>query len=343
MIYLSNLMFPNGNIAARLVRIGEITGSTLEIVRLYRAQAASGRICSLIATTYRIGKRMSRNQNSPEDNSVIKQLEKFDFTSMEAKVYVTLVASGPMNGSRIAKHLNASRSSVYSALNNLFARGAVFMIAGEPTEYSAESPDVLIDRLEKEYLSAIAELRDEIRKTAMDSHAEHYWNVSGEDTCIRKARDLIEGARKEILLHTNTGLAPFEDSIRQAVKRGVRIISFGFVTPDVPDLPIEQFYDPKFDFGKTLDRRIMLVCDLRTVLIAGGYHGGTFLGTFSHNPLLVGLVSEHIHHDIYLYKLEQKFGKDLVDPSVQIQSLQEQAFKRWADEVKSSGSEPPTT
>ena len=50
---------------------------------------------------------------------MISHLEKLGFTRTECLVYIQLVKAGQSNGSQIAKLLNMSRSSVYSALNKL--------------------------------------------------------------------------------------------------------------------------------------------------------------------------------------------------------------------------------
>ncbi len=58
--------------------------------------------------------------------NIITHLEMLRFSKIEAQVYVTLVKHSKLNGSQIAKILNLSRSSVYSALHNLYNRGIVF-------------------------------------------------------------------------------------------------------------------------------------------------------------------------------------------------------------------------
>ncbi|HPO48897.1 MAG TPA: hypothetical protein PLO89_01095, partial [Spirochaetota bacterium] len=73
--------------------------------------------------------------------------------------------------------------------------------------------------------------------------------------------------------------------------------------------------------------RMMLVSDCKRALICSGKTGEKFLGTFSDNELLASVVSEHIHHDIYLYKLEKKHKKDLIEKDITIGSLHEGEFE----------------
>jgi hypothetical protein len=43
----------------------------------------------------------------------------------------------------------------------------------------------------------------------------------------------------------------------------------------------------------------------------------------SDNRLMINLVTEHIHFDIYLQRLKKVHGKDLIDSSIQIGTLME--------------------
>ena len=74
---------------------------------------------------------------------VIDKLMGFGFTKTEAIVYVTLLKFGKMNGYKMAKELNISRSNVYQTLESLYKKGYVFMTPGDSKEYEAKDPDIL--------------------------------------------------------------------------------------------------------------------------------------------------------------------------------------------------------
>jgi hypothetical protein len=38
---------------------------------------------------------------------------------------------------------------------------------------------------------------------------------------------------------------------------------------------------------------------------------------------MAAIVSEHIHHDIYLLKLKEKYNKDLIDEDIKINTMME--------------------
>ncbi|AFG38727.1 TrmB family transcriptional regulator [Spirochaeta africana] len=263
--------------------------------------------------------------------SIIDELERFQFSRMEAQVYVCLVQHGRLNGSQIARQLHCSRSSVYSALNNLYSRGAVTMLTGEPTEYAAEDPDALFSLLQQQYTRALTRVRSELKQSMQGAAEQQYHNLRGSENCLQKARELISRSRSEVLLHTNLDINLLADAIRTTAEHGTRVVVFSFIPLQRSDLPIELYLDTKFGVDKTPDKRLLLVCDHRSALIAGGQPEGSFVGTFSGNPLLVSIIAEHIHHDVYLYKLSRQLGRNVVDPSIQLDSLLERNFKGWLD------------
>ena len=46
-------------------------------------------------------------------------------------------------------------------------------------------------------------------------------------------------------------------------------------------------------------------------------------GTFTQNQLLANIVSEHIHNDIYLLKLKEKYSREIIDLDIVLGSLLE--------------------
>lgn len=68
---------------------------------------------------------------------------------------------------------------------------------------------------------------------------------------------------------------------------------------------------------------MMLVVDFKKTLIAGREDHVEFLGTFTDNKLLASIVSEHIHNDIYILKLNKKYGQYLIDENMKLGTLLE--------------------
>ena len=63
--------------------------------------------------------------------NIILELQKFGLTSIEAEVYYELLKSPNSNGSQISKKIDTPRTSVYMALDRLYALGYVYLVPAE--------------------------------------------------------------------------------------------------------------------------------------------------------------------------------------------------------------------
>ena len=48
-----------------------------------------------------------------------------------------------------------------------------------------------------------------------------------------------------------------------------------------------------------------------------------FLGVFTDNVLLTSIISEHIHNDIYLFKLKKLYGENLINEDIKLNTMLE--------------------
>ena len=254
---------------------------------------------------------------------ILKHLQNLGFSKIEAQVYATLVQHSKLNGSQIAKILNVARSSVYSALNNLYAKGYIFLLPGESNIYKAHDPDVLLEQLKDDYIKSADALKEELKTIKAPEEEQEYYNIKGYQNFLLKTKELLLQAEKEVYINTCFEPRIFADELREIAKRGVRIVIFTFGDIDPGDLPVE-FFRKKVDKKNSKNHlRMMLVVDLKKALIAGSYQGGEVLGTFTENPLLVDIVSEHIHLDVYLLKLQKKYQDKNFFRGIQLDSMLE--------------------
>lgn len=272
-------------------------------------------------------------------DELLNYLCNIGFSRIEALVYCTLVPEEKMGGYQIAKKLNIQRPSVYSALTSLESRGFITVVPGETTEYAAVSPDVLMDELSRRYSENAAKAKTELEKlTDGRKKQERFINITGKTNLINAVNRCIDTSRKEIVFTCSMNLTPFENALKNAAKRGVRIVLFSWSKLDTLNIPLEFYcgYDGK---ALCVEQRILLVSDETHCIIgsndrAAFYPHGQdcrplpaeeedFLGMMSDNRLVVNLVTEHIHFDIYLRRLKEKYGKDLIDSSIQLGTLME--------------------
>lgn len=259
--------------------------------------------------------------NETSIDEIYSLLEKLNFTKTEAAVYVDLLTHSSMNGYQIAKNLGMSRSSVYSALDNLYKKGIVFLLPGECQIYKAENPSVLINKMKDEFTKAADSLEKKLSTLEEENTEERFLNLQGYNNVVMKAKELLLSATEEVYINTDFDLQMFSSELIELGKRGVRVLVFTFSKLNIENLPIEIYSNEDLScVGK--QTRIMLVIDCKKTLVAdAGPHRKEFFGTFTENTLLASVVSEHIHNDIYLLKLKKRRGENIIDKDILLNTL----------------------
>lgn len=257
-------------------------------------------------------------------NELVNKLEKLNFTKIEAQIYIALLQYRQLNGSQISKIINVSRSTVYNTLNNLYNKGAVLLLPGETKIYKPENPKTLIDKITQKYIESASSIKEDLASINVENTDDQYWNIKGYENFIFKVKEYLLSAEKEIYINTNYRLDIFEKELTILKEKGVRILSFSFKEHEIEKYNIEHYalYNiPESD--KYPNKRMMLVIDNKKVLLASGVSNDNFTGIFTENSLLVRVIAEHIHHDIYFAKLKEKYNKDLIDKDIIVNSILE--------------------
>ncbi len=243
---------------------------------------------------------------------MINYLIRIGFSRLESQIYLNLLQSKGLTGYQIAKNLDISRSSVYPALEAMYKKGYILLVEGEALTYVAEDSTILISRLKGEYESNSLMLIKQLKTINVASNEERFINIQGFDQMITKAKELLRGATKEVIINTNGGIDYLYEDIQQVIKRGVRVIIFSFMDLNLRGLDVE-FYTHKHPYNNEFTR-IMLVVDFKNTIVADTYEGRPlWVGVLTNNTLLTSIICEHIHHDIYLL-LMQETDKVLIRP-----------------------------
>ena len=257
---------------------------------------------------------------------MIGKLEKFGLSLKEAEVYIHLVRYPYSNGSQIAKKLGYPRTSIYSVLSKLQSKGCILSVPeGEVTSYVAVNPQDLLFRLKKEMEDAAETLNREFKKVGVESTEKQFLNISSQDGVEERLYQLLKSAEKEVYINTNIDLnkfGKFNEVFEELKRRGVRVIFFSFHNHGYEKLGAECYYRNalKGECSKNT-KRILLVVDMKAAIMASNY-GGEFNGTFSENKLLINLIAEHIHNDIYIMKLENNYRGNFWE-DIKINTIQE--------------------
>lgn len=257
--------------------------------------------------------------------NLIINLENLGFSQTEAKVYLTLLNNGKLNGYQVSKILTISKSSSYSALNNLYKKNMVYLIPEEDSSYYPEKPDVIFKRLVNKFEKSVDEVLDKLENIDKEVVDQSYYNIYGFDNNVEKVKEIINEAKDEICINTEIEIELFEKELRKALERGVRILMFAMHKIDIKDIPIELYC-----FQNNLlcesSKRMLMVADYNIAHIFGGDAYSEVVGTFSENENLISMVSQHIAHDIYTSKLFDKSDKSPITESERVHSIEENMF-----------------
>ena len=255
--------------------------------------------------------------------SLGSSLEGLGFSKLEVNIYLILLDNGAMSPYQIAKKVDISRSSIYNSLEHMLNKGMVEIIPEETVMYIAKEPEVLLNKVEKEYKENICNAKEELKNYLETRYEEKSAIIKGYDNVIVKMKYIIDNADKEVFINTNISLDVFEDEFRRAVERNVRIIVFSFVE-SYSSIPEVEIYSHKRErTPKNTDSRIMIVADDKLVLIADADNArSNWSGTVSNNKLMKDIIREHIHNDIYMLKLRDMYGREIYE-KIHINTIQE--------------------
>lgn len=236
-------------------------------------------------------------------SELVTKLMDFGFTKTDALVYINLLKNGRSSGYKIAKQISISRSSVYSSIDNLYTNGYIFMSDGDTKEYEAKSPDLIFSQIKQKTVENIDILKTELSKMMLQEEKEFVYNVTGFDNLLQKAKEIINQANLEIYLNTDFNLELFAKELCEAAERGVRIIGFSFNKMTSPHKKIELYSRSENEETEYPSHRFMCVADMKLALMFS--HREETLGIYSNNRLIVKMIAEHIHSDIYLTEYER--------------------------------------
>ena len=252
-------------------------------------------------------------------NTIIEELQNINFTKIEAQIYLCLLQNDILNGSQIAKQLNMPRTSVYSALDNLFKKGIILMISSEPTLYKAQDPKVFLSILKSDYNNSIEILEEALPKFKSFNLEDQFWNMKGFNSFLIQLKESFSLAKKSIYISTDFDLTFLKSDFKLLIERNINIILFSFINTGIEDLNME-IYSSTTPSNTDSFERFMMVIDESKVIICNKNEYGELLGTVTSNPLMISIISEHIHHDIYLHKLNKIHSTNLINDDIKINS-----------------------
>lgn len=253
---------------------------------------------------------------------IVNQMMKIGFTKMESMIYIVVLEEGDVTGYQIAKILNVSRASVYPVIEVLLKKRVLVLMPGETNRYSAEQPEIVLANRVEDYNSAAKYLQEKLPDIRKKCKEDKYFNLSGFESVVAKCKEIFMQSVKEVYINTDFELSLFEKEFKYLKEKGVRVILFTFANIVSEEIPVE-FYYYEIPNATCRNKRIMVASDMKRAVIAGEEANNSFVGTFTENRLFAKIIAEHVHHDIYLLRLKEKYGKNLIEDDILIKSLLE--------------------
>ncbi len=244
-----------------------------------------------------------------DKEKMIVCLKNLGFSRLEAEIYIVLL-DGAKSGYQIAKKIAISRPSVYNALEHMYDKGIILQLHDSGSEYIAQPPSVIFKRLREEY-TANTELAEKILTKYSDNRfEERLATFKGFKTIIARAEEMIADSKSEVFINTGIDIHCLKDALNKAADIGVNVTVFSFYELNTDNISCRVFSHGRKPFGDC--SRLMLSCDSREILVANQNNESCeWIASVTNNPLIVDIITEHIHNDIYLLKLRDRFGSEI--------------------------------
>ncbi len=203
------------------------------------------------------------------DVDVEALLKRFGLSDKEVDTYLTLLEHGEAKASTVAEAAGVSKRYVYSASEELEARG--FVTVNDhvtPTTIRANPPGEVADRLANDAQSMRPAL--EARFSRAETATEPFEVVKSRVTVVKRIRRAIDEASEEVTLSFPLDrLDEVADELRDAVDRGVLVLLL-LTGVDGPAADLTQWFPGVATAARTWGQPMpsMLTVDGRTGVVA---------------------------------------------------------------------------
>lgn len=234
------------------------------------------------------------------------------FSELECKIYLTLLRGGTMSAYQIAKKIEISRPSIYNALEHMTDKGMAELIPNETALYAAQKPEILLGKMRSEFNSSADAAEELLRDYAPSDYGEQFANLKGFEAILLRAKEIMRNSRSEIYINTDMPVDCFSEEFRLLAEGEKRVVVYSFYNVGEGENYELFTHGREFPNGYK-PTRLMVVSDDAAAITAGPDSEGVWQATVTGNRLFVKIISEHIHNDIYLLRLRDKFGREIYD------------------------------
>ncbi len=192
------------------------------------------------------------------DKEIIDEFQKIGLNKYESKAFVALLKEDTLTAGEISKKANIPRPRTYDILESLEEKGMCSIQPGRPTKYKSNPLEEAIRNLKekkkKEHereIKKMDEVKNKIQtklkerkgrreKTKQNPH-DFLWFLRNKEKLNSKIRKLLEEAREEIVLATDTEdalehIKEYGKEFQEAKNRGTNIKIITYNTDEIERL-----------------------------------------------------------------------------------------------------------
>lgn len=149
-------------------------------------------------------------------------LQRIGLNKYEAEAYYTLLVHGSLTGYEVGKYSHVPLSRSYEILERLLEKGLALVQPGEPPRYSAQEPELVLDRFYSAMETTLDALATSLAALARIDTKSEFWVVRGQQNILAQIQALIGNAHTtlDLVLPAN---CPVAESISRARERGCRV------------------------------------------------------------------------------------------------------------------------
>jgi len=136
-----------------------------------------------------------------------KTLRDIGLTSYETRAYLALIESGVMTASQVSERSDVPYSKIYETLNSLQRKGWIEAKKGRPARYYPKAPSEAFQatrlRLEENiglWNQAVMEELQPLYERREFREKPDVWILRGESSVIAKLQEMVDGAKKELMV-----------------------------------------------------------------------------------------------------------------------------------------------
>ena len=248
-------------------------------------------------------------------NDSIDKLVKIGFSEYEAKAYLALLRESPVTGYQLSKLSGVPRSMIYEVVGKLTARGAAMTLrTGGSTKYAPVPATEFLDQVHREHEELTSSLKDDLAGLISVPDLDYVWNIEGHENIMAKAMEMIAQAKARVYLAILPATFPtLQSALREAIKRGVRVVIYTTTDLDLPDgqVVVARVTEQALEQARGLG--LILVIDGEEVLVGEWLTATQARASWTSSPLLVFIAEHHLRTDLYLPQVLALLGDRALD------------------------------